>query len=374
MFGARVPLQADRCIDGNWYTSANCNKGHSTTCHTNVESSPWLALDLGAPLQIQGVAVYNRRDCCQYRLGAFEVWVGSSLDSRLEQLCASATADASYGPFVVECLATGRVVTILVPRTTSLNLAEVKVYSAFQPPPPSLPPFAPGQAPLPPPPSPPPSPPVPLPCPLLGPYNDRYLSGYCSPTVSAASLYEAAVQVMAHDSCSGVTYEPNQASYTGRTGTALRNSSTGEVSWLIDCAPRQPPPPSLPSPLSPPPSPPPIPFHGYAWQSNPSTYAEHRAACTSLGGRLAIPRSASDMAELLAARGASVAFYIGVDDADADGVYTTGDGVDVTGSVYSNWKSGEPKTGQGSRYAIVLDHGKWSTSAGHYKRPAMQLA
>ena len=120
--------------------------GHSSTCRSNTEDDPWLAVDLGAPHVIQGVAIYNRVGCCQDRLGAFELWVGPSLDNRTEQKCASATAAATVGPFLVECQATARVVTILLPGASRvLSLAEVKVYSTFKPPPPSLPPMPPGQ-------------------------------------------------------------------------------------------------------------------------------------------------------------------------------------------------------------------------------------
>ena len=131
---------ATNCVDGDHVGSQNCQAEGSSLCHTLEEESPWLAIDLGAPRVIDTVAIFNRLNCCQERLAAFEVWVGASLENRsLEALhergspgwrrCASARAPAKAHQFVVRCAATARVVTVLLPGAErQLNLQEVSVY------------------------------------------------------------------------------------------------------------------------------------------------------------------------------------------------------------------------------------------------------
>ena len=138
----------------------------------------------------------------------------------------------------------------------------------YLPPPPSPPSPPPSPPPLPSPPPPSPPPLSPLPCALSGPFQG-YVGGWCNPLVTATTLYEAAVQVIAQDGCNGITL--NGGTYTGRADTEVQAATTAEVSWLVDCpdppppplpplAPPNPPslplPPFAPSPMAPPPSPP----------------------------------------------------------------------------------------------------------------------
>lgn len=48
--------------------------------HTNLESQPWVELDLGAPTLIERVDVQNRRDCCRDR--AYPLAIEGSLDGQ----------------------------------------------------------------------------------------------------------------------------------------------------------------------------------------------------------------------------------------------------------------------------------------------------
>ena len=133
---------AANCVDGDHVGSQNCQEEGSSLCHTLEEESPWLAIDLGAPRVIDTVAIFNRLNCCQERLAAFEVWVGAAMDNRsLDALhergslgwrrCASARAPVSARQFVVRCAATARVVAVLLPGADrQLNLQEVSVYGA----------------------------------------------------------------------------------------------------------------------------------------------------------------------------------------------------------------------------------------------------
>eukprot|EP00964_Phaeocystis_antarctica_P118660 scaffold82422_cov58-Phaeocystis_antarctica.AAC.1 len=149
---------ASKCVDGDL----------NNFCHTDTWflSDPSLTLDLGTAVQVAYVAVYNRRDCCQSRLGDYTVsYRIRSTDPWA--VCAEATAAAdAVGPLLSECPHMAQYVMIQLPGSKPyksgdsgriLNLAEVEVYSSPLPGPP-LPPQSPSS-----PPSPPSLPPAPLP-------------------------------------------------------------------------------------------------------------------------------------------------------------------------------------------------------------------
>eukprot|EP00964_Phaeocystis_antarctica_P009987 scaffold5441_cov123-Phaeocystis_antarctica.AAC.1 len=133
------------------FPASNCVDGDlNNFCHSDasVLSDPSLTLDLGTAVQVAYVAVYNRRDCCQSRLGDYTVsYRIRSTDPWA--VCAEATAAAdALGPLLSECPHMARYVMILLPGSNPykngdpgriLNLAEVEVYS-FPPPPPPAPP------------------------------------------------------------------------------------------------------------------------------------------------------------------------------------------------------------------------------------------
>ena len=68
-----------------------------------------------------------------------------------------------------------------------------------------------------------------------GPFADTYLGGYCSPSISEATLEAAQAAVEVTGGCNGITKEPS--SYTGRAGTTLKASPTGETSWIYAISP-----------------------------------------------------------------------------------------------------------------------------------------
>ena len=87
-------------------------------------------LNLGRAVPVAYVAVYNRRDCCQDRLGDYtfsyrvhstDVWT----------VCAEATAAAdAVGPLLSECPQLAQYVRVQLPGAGRVfNLAEVEVYS-----------------------------------------------------------------------------------------------------------------------------------------------------------------------------------------------------------------------------------------------------
>ena len=90
----------------------------------------------------------------------------------------------------------------------------------------------------------PPPPAAPPPCPRgygemqLG----KFISGYCDPEVNEDTLEAALAAVLAHPgTCNGITYEPvykvsssaRQGKFTGRAGTSIESSNSGEISWLV---------------------------------------------------------------------------------------------------------------------------------------------
>jgi len=136
------------------------------------ERDPWLSVRLLGDAHVTSVSVYARSDVGggwgAARLGAFEVWVGSTEGNPTAAggmaLCNSATAVGPWsGPFNVTCSGsvTGSVVTILLPgQSRLLAIAEVYAYGVMSerpPPPPSPSPEPPSPA------TPPPPPPLPTP-------------------------------------------------------------------------------------------------------------------------------------------------------------------------------------------------------------------
>ena len=50
-----------------------CQEG-TTLCHSGIDApSPWLEIDLGDAVPLSALALFNRVDCCEERLGSFEL-------------------------------------------------------------------------------------------------------------------------------------------------------------------------------------------------------------------------------------------------------------------------------------------------------------
>ena len=159
---------AINCIDGNHDIGLHgCEQGTSL-CHSAIDvRSPWLEIDLGAPLSVGGVVLYNRRDCCTERLGEFELFTSAQPhEANAMRRCAEGVApEHGPGAYPYQCIAEGaRYVTLVLPgEARTINLLEVYVLSSSPPPSPPPPPRRP---PLPPPPPQPPAPPY---APLVAP-------------------------------------------------------------------------------------------------------------------------------------------------------------------------------------------------------------
>ena len=148
---------ADRCIDEDHGTSANCNKAHTSMCHSARRDNQWLQIDLGSEYLVTHILVYNRLDGnLESRLYPFEVWAHSSNRSEgdvtypppgaMIASMAHEPADATKGaPLVLwGAEARARYISLVLPGALrTLNLQEVAVYGTPTSSPPPSPPSAP---------------------------------------------------------------------------------------------------------------------------------------------------------------------------------------------------------------------------------------
>lgn len=123
---------AGSAVDGN--TGGNFFSGSIT--HTNLESTPWWQVDLGASTTIASIVVWNRMDCCSARLNDYWVFVSdtpfSAADTpaMLQNRAGTFASHQSSAPLpsaAVPIGATGRYVRVQLAGTNYLSLAEVQV-------------------------------------------------------------------------------------------------------------------------------------------------------------------------------------------------------------------------------------------------------
>jgi hypothetical protein len=111
---------ASNCIDGN--LDNFCHTGHG------AGEDQWLKLDLGTAQPVGAVTIYNRKDCCQERLG--DHLIQTSDDDINWTTCFSGTAPSSSTPITETCVSeSARYVRIMADgHNEKLNLAEVRVH------------------------------------------------------------------------------------------------------------------------------------------------------------------------------------------------------------------------------------------------------
>ncbi|HLK65117.1 MAG TPA: discoidin domain-containing protein [Bryobacteraceae bacterium] len=123
---ARVAIDGN--TDGNFF--------HGSVTATNLEANPWWQVDLGVPIAVNSVTIWNRTDCCGSRLSDYWVFVSdtpflatdttATLASRAGTFAShqtSAPAPSVTIPFGVQ----GRYVRVQLSGTDYLSLAEVQV-------------------------------------------------------------------------------------------------------------------------------------------------------------------------------------------------------------------------------------------------------
>ena len=194
------------------FPPSNCVDGDlDTICHTRRSDgvNPSLTLDLGTAVQIAYVVVYNRRHCCQARLGSYTVAyrVGSGDPWAV---CSRVTAAPNaLGPLLSECSQLAQYVMVQLPGSNRiLNLAEVEVYS-FPPPPQSPPPPSP----------PPPSSPVP---------RCEAAAGLSTAAMCTQSVLDPYWGGGSFD-CSALI--DGDIKWSRRSGRHVQHSSTVTISW-----------------------------------------------------------------------------------------------------------------------------------------------
>ena len=114
-------FSADRAIDG----------GFGTFIHTDCNKpNEWWMIDLGVPVSIESIKIYNRIEG-HYRLQGAGVRVGNSTEFHENPECASGLG---FGPVIdTPCLATGRYVFVVQPRADScLHFMEIQVFSKIR--------------------------------------------------------------------------------------------------------------------------------------------------------------------------------------------------------------------------------------------------
>lgn len=124
---------ASRAVDGN----TNGVFSNQSVTHTNVGSPAWWEVDLGQPVAIESIAVWNRTDCCGERLTNYSVLVSNSPnpmpgDGGTFQHFESAQAGT---PTSIAVGRVGRYVRVLKQGSGVVVLAEVQVFGRPAPPP-----------------------------------------------------------------------------------------------------------------------------------------------------------------------------------------------------------------------------------------------
>lgn len=128
---------ANRAVDGN--TDGNL-KNNSVT-HTQEGNQSWWQVDLGSRYPLKTIRLWNRADCCDWRLSNFYVLVSDQpfastdltntlLQSGVSSYLVSGTAGR---PSEVSVPRTGRYVRVQLISRDALSLAEVEVLAAGDP-------------------------------------------------------------------------------------------------------------------------------------------------------------------------------------------------------------------------------------------------
>jgi RHS repeat-associated protein len=127
LYGAGANLAVDGNTDGNY--------AHNSVTSTNYEGQPWWQVDLGSSQAIQSIQLWNRTDCCSYRLANFylfvsdQPFVSTDLQTTINQsgVWNSYTAGAVSTSSTIAVNRSGRYVRVQLAATDVLSLAEVQV-------------------------------------------------------------------------------------------------------------------------------------------------------------------------------------------------------------------------------------------------------
>ncbi|VDI69346.1 Hypothetical predicted protein, partial [Mytilus galloprovincialis] len=137
------PAASSYAVDGNRQQFDSDPDGGPFCAHTNTnEANYWWAIDLGQVYTINIITIYNRGDCCGYRLTDFEIFIynpsistWTHYDQQQGQLCFfQAVAAPSVLSIACNQLISGRYIKIYkkhhyYPDGDVLTLCEVEVFA-----------------------------------------------------------------------------------------------------------------------------------------------------------------------------------------------------------------------------------------------------
>lgn len=94
--------------------------------YTSQEWYGWVVIDMQQSFNVQSVRIYNRQDCCGYRLQAFQIRIGDSSTFSNNPLCGTYGTVHTYQDFA--CIKSGRYLSVQNGIFEFFQLAEVEVY------------------------------------------------------------------------------------------------------------------------------------------------------------------------------------------------------------------------------------------------------
>ena len=127
------PAAAAAAVDG----STDGNFFHNSVTATNLETSPWWQVDLGASTPVSQIVIWNRTDCCASRLTDYWVFVSdtpflaSDTPATLQTRAATVALHQTTAPspsVTIPLSAQGRYVRVQLSGSDYLSLAEVRIF------------------------------------------------------------------------------------------------------------------------------------------------------------------------------------------------------------------------------------------------------
>ncbi len=96
-------------------------------CADNRDS--WWWVDMGNTYCVGKVVIFNRVDCCKYRLTGAVVRIGFGINNNT--ICGTVTSSMIAGSRMLEvtCALQGRYISIHLPKKKDLTLCEVEAYA-----------------------------------------------------------------------------------------------------------------------------------------------------------------------------------------------------------------------------------------------------
>lgn len=94
--------------------------------HSKYEWYAWVVIDMQQTVNVEKVRIYNRQDCCEYRMQSFQIRIGHSSTFSANHLCG--TYGTPYGSQDYACVQSGRYLSVQNGIQEFFQLAEVEVY------------------------------------------------------------------------------------------------------------------------------------------------------------------------------------------------------------------------------------------------------